>query len=641
MIAIILASMTSVTVFAEALVTNTINGVEHVIEGHRTYGEFENQEFITKEDHEIYNTEAVQMEKNIQVSAHEKLAELENAQRLLHNRLLEENCRHSIKEEYTCTSGHGAKVTGTQGDLQQEARLMYRALKAQKTVVRNANLDVRRALFAEKIADETVDVDYKLRSINREIEYISSQGLGDFSIRARLQEQENLFDDFVYSIEASRLEDNIAASQELWGISEEQAIAEFDKKLAKLDDKKIRTDWINMQKSAKYASDWERILETAPNVERPQPIIPEYTGCWQCNMARDGKERGRINNRRAHFGLKPLPPFQETADEWSQWTNWIIWEQGGDFAQRTEYGSWVIVSAPSSEEFTSRTRKVYLVSDISNQFETEYRTRTLIVNGIRDDELPAGEQLDWRTTNEADYTTERTETQAEFEYNILNPAYIVPTVENLGGDADSISFSDSVAVAHELGIKGAGVSVVVFDDSFGTEEHDLRMDVVEAIAIESSVADIASHFDVLATTNILSYDVVGVFTGSKDITTQTSTSDAVFVVDRDMTQNATALIDAGATTIVAGAIDSGNNILGTAAGDFKNDFLTVEASDTDEATANLTGATALIRSNNTTLNAEAIKTLILTTATDIGAAGIDDVFGNGELNLLKALSIGQ
>jgi hypothetical protein len=52
----------------------------------------------------------------------------------------------------------------------------------------------------------------------------------------------------------------------------------------------------------------------------------------------------------------------------------------------------------------------------------------------------------------------------------------------------------------------------------------------------------------------------------------------------------------------------------------------------------VTGAAALVRHKFPFLNGTQLKDLLLGTATDIGATGIDEVFGHGQLDLANALS---
>ena len=78
----------------------------------------------------------------------------------------------------------------------------------------------------------------------------------------------------------------------------------------------------------------------------------------------------------------------------------------------------------------------------------------------------------------------------------------------------------------------------------------------------------------------------------------------------------------------------------------KNDFIVAhddvlsagDAAGTSFAAPRVTGAAALVRHKFPFLDGRQLKTLLLETATDIGAAGIDEVFGHGKLDLANALS---
>ena len=87
--------------------------------------------------------------------------------------------------------------------------------------------------------------------------------------------------------------------------------------------------------------------------------------------------------------------------------------------------------------------------------------------------------------------------------------------------------------------------------------------------------------------------------------------------------------------------------LGTRAGDLKDHYIVADGTaaagkvGSSFAAPRVTGTAALVMQKFPTLSAAQVKDLILGSATDIGAAGTDDVFGRGKLNLLKALSIAE
>ena len=61
-------------------------------------------------------------------------------------------------------------------------------------------------------------------------------------------------------------------------------------------------------------------------------------------------------------------------------------------------------------------------------------------------------------------------------------------------------------------------------------------------------------------------------------------------------------------------------------------------SGTSFAAPTVAGAVGLVSQKFPELTAEQKKTLILHTADDLGAAGVDDVYGHGKLNITNAMS---
>ncbi|MDR0183948.1 autotransporter domain-containing protein [Lysobacter arvi] len=64
----------------------------------------------------------------------------------------------------------------------------------------------------------------------------------------------------------------------------------------------------------------------------------------------------------------------------------------------------------------------------------------------------------------------------------------------------------------------------------------------------------------------------------------------------------------------------------------------VAAHGTDFAAAQVSGAVAVVRDRFTYLGAEQARQILLGTATDLGAPGVDDVYGHGRIDLEKALN---
>ena len=93
-------------------------------------------------------------------------------------------------------------------------------------------------------------------------------------------------------------------------------------------------------------------------------------------------------------------------------------------------------------------------------------------------------------------------------------------------------------------------------------------------------------------------------------------------------------------TIYVGALDSSNQLqsFSNSAGRAMNDYITVFAEGgTSFAAPKVTGAAALVVQKFNT-SAANTKRILLTTADDLGAPGVDPVFGHGALNVTRALS---
>ena len=114
-----------------------------------------------------------------------------------------------------------------------------------------------------------------------------------------------------------------------------------------------------------------------------------------------------------------------------------------------------------------------------------------------------------------------------------------------------------------------------------------------------------------------------------------------------------ALRDAGKTagenTIIVGSLVDGSNAMAgysIIAGDLKNDFIvahddvvtTGDAAGTSFAAPRVTGAAGLVRHKFPNLTSSQLKQVLLQTATDLGAEGVDEIYGYGKLNVLGALS---
>jgi subtilisin family serine protease len=106
---------------------------------------------------------------------------------------------------------------------------------------------------------------------------------------------------------------------------------------------------------------------------------------------------------------------------------------------------------------------------------------------------------------------------------------------------------------------------------------------------------------------------------------------------------------AGELIIFVGSLDDGVNTMADysiIAGDLMNDFIVahddlLSASDgqgTSYASPRVAGAAALVRHKFPNLESAQLKQVLLQTATDLGATGVDATFGHGKLNIAGALS---
>jgi hypothetical protein len=106
---------------------------------------------------------------------------------------------------------------------------------------------------------------------------------------------------------------------------------------------------------------------------------------------------------------------------------------------------------------------------------------------------------------------------------------------------------------------------------------------------------------------------------------------------------------AGSRLIWVGSLSDGADTMASysyGAGDLKYDFIVAhddilapgDAAGTSFAAPRVSGAAALVKQKFPNLNSSQIKQVLLQTATDIGAPGVDDVYGYGKLNVVGSLS---
>jgi len=107
--------------------------------------------------------------------------------------------------------------------------------------------------------------------------------------------------------------------------------------------------------------------------------------------------------------------------------------------------------------------------------------------------------------------------------------------------------------------------------------------------------------------------------------------------------------DAGDRVIYVGALEDEQNVMASysfVAGNLKNDFIVAhddvwqpgDARGTSFSAPRVTGAATLLRHKFPNLDGPALKQVILQTADDLGAPGVDEVFGHGKLNVPNAMS---
>jgi hypothetical protein len=105
----------------------------------------------------------------------------------------------------------------------------------------------------------------------------------------------------------------------------------------------------------------------------------------------------------------------------------------------------------------------------------------------------------------------------------------------------------------------------------------------------------------------------------------------------------------GSRLMWVGSLSDGTNTIAPysiQAGNLKNDFIVAhddiltlgDAAGTSFAAPRVSATAALLRHKFPNLNGSQIKQVLLQTATDIGASGVDDIYGYGKLNVMNAMS---
>ena len=218
--------------------------------------------------------------------------------------------------------------------------------------------------------------------------------------------------------------------------------------------------------------------------------------------------------------------------------------------------------------------------------------------------------------------------------------------------------------AHAQGITGKNVKIRVID--FFTGEHSTHgpavTSVIEKVAPGSTITgkyDLnKSKFHEGSSGN--NYDVLNLsisddnnYTYYKNQGNIAANPNALAVVSAGNYNKASetntvakGLVDSSLTTIVVGEVTDNGDKLETYsnhAGQLKNHFIvTAGGHDTKAGTSFaapvVSGAAALIMDKFNNTDGETTKNIILDTADDLGAPGVDNIFGHGRLNIGRALS---
>ena len=492
------------------------------------------------------------------------------------------------------------------------------------------------------------------------------------TIKAKIQHYENLRSQVKYEQDMASLERAVIQGAINNGITEEVMQKTLDYAFVKLDDDKHRRDYRNMLRSIKLSGSFLELDVNRPNgISKPPSLGMGDTGDDLASYKLANQVRARENAKRVRNGQESLNFFvDDIPDVFSEWSMWIYeYSSEPERVEEYFYDEWIVVTAPSDQEFTTRSRQRHLTTTFSGTIY-ESRTRYLIIKYLRDEVPPEGARQERRERPEVGVSTHPVQGQTDLLFP--NPDYVAPvevpvvetpvvetpveTPEEIT-DSSNLSWSDSLARAHALDIKGAGSKVVIVEHSAGAAT-DERLTELESIATEG---------DVSRAVLVGWQDNVWTIAGDADIIALAGTSynapyelktsgiiEALVIANNDNEISSDILYENSdiENLIFANAINGGQKEVFSSNGvtkdisGIKDSFLVVEATNNGLAVVRIAGTAALVKSHvkkadGGSLTASEIRNIILTTATDIGAAGIDDVYGNGELNLLKALSVTQ
>ena len=491
-------------------------------------------------------------------------------------------------------------------------------------------------------------------------------------INAKIQHQDNLLDQVLYEIKKAKLEIDVVQGAVTHGISEEEMRGSLEYIFVQLDDKKHRTDYRNMLDSIRLSGIIAELDANRPTgISKPEREVT-VSGDDLASYKLANQIRARENAKRVRNGQESLNFFvDDIADELSDWSQWFE-----DSRTRTEatsvlfYADWVVVTAPSDQEFTTRSRDRFRTTTYSSIVISESRDRYIITRYLKDEVAPEGALREYRDrVVEAVVDTQPTQGQTDLLFP--NPDYVapvevpevlevpeVPEVPVETADSSSLSWSESLTQAHALfteGDIGLGAKVVIVEHSAGAAT-DERLTELETIVPDG---------DISRAVLVGWQDNVWTIAGDADIIALAGTSynagfelktsgiiEALVIANNDNEISSDILYENSdiENLIFANAINGGQKEVFSSNGvtkdisGIKDSFLVVEATNNGLAVVRVAGAAALVKSHvkkadGGSLTASELRNIILSTATDIGEDGIDGKYGNGELNLLKALTI--
>ena len=218
-------------------------------------------------------------------------------------------------------------------------------------------------------------------------------------------------------------------------------------------------------------------------------------------------------------------------------------------------------------------------------------------------------------------------------------SYVAMDMLNSNNDGQDFTADEALAYFEENGYH-------IINASWGISKHNMDTGAVLA-TFDTLVAEAVADFDAAAEDAkhaliIYAAGNSGIWCPGKRI--EDCNAKAAEIDD---------LREAGETVgqklIFVGSLDDGVNTMANysfIAGDLMNDFIVAhddvlsagDMSGTSFAAPRVTGAAALVSHKFPNLAGEQIKQVLLQTATDLGATGVDATFGHGKLNVAGALS---